>query len=469
LIERCERCIRVSDDKILFQKEHKMNRLRRFLVVLIVAALTLTAIPRPGLAQDLSGDLTISVESWMVEKYNMEALVKGFQAKHPGVKVKLLTHEGLGANYLKIFLEWAETKKSTADLYFGGLVSQLSPAMIDDQLIPWDDALTGDLAPEKWIQAFLQGGFLEGNAKGSQYPTIPGLGETMDFQVNVEYLKQINKVDGSGEPIFPKTYEEIAAYACDLAKLKVEGKPITGLEMEYGINFAPDTWTAAVVAAEGTYYTEDGKINWDSEAGKKWLEFQKNIVDQKCGGTKTFTDNNGARNGLKASQIAMINASNSRAPEANDVISPDKQKGNAVVRLFPYPGDKGNLAFTHQVYVPRVAANPKAARAFATEMILGQEAQVWSAVNFGKMPTLIANYDALPKDGRDAPNFAQVRKELDGPTQAQWLYKDGQALRQSYVNELQRYLIGEQSLDDTIKNLKAFQDKADLTVPGKKK
>jgi multiple sugar transport system substrate-binding protein len=394
----------------------------------------------------------------MVDKYNMKELVARFEKAHPNVKVKLLTHEGLGANYSNIFLEWAQTKKSTADLYFGGLVSQIAPAVIDDQLLPWDDVMTGELAPDKWIKPFLDAAYVPGPA-GSNYPTLPGLGETMNFQVNTKYLKEIGKLDADGKPIMPKTYDEIMDYACQLAKVEVGGKKLTGLEMEYGINFAPDTWMAAVVAAEGKYLTDDGKINWDSPAGRQWIEFQKKVVDEGCGGTLTFTDNNGARNGLKAGQIATINASNSRSTEANAVV------GTNVVQMFGYPGTGGVLAFSHQIYVPRVAKNPELARAFAREAILGEYGQTWSAEHFGKMPTLWANYDALAETD---PNFAQVRKELSGPAQGQWQFRDGQALRQAYVDELQRYLSGDQSIDEMISNLKASQDKSDLTIPGKK-
>jgi hypothetical protein len=415
------------------------------------------AAPAASSGEELSGPLTISVEAWMVDKYNMKELVDRFQKAHPKVQVKLLTHEGLGANYLNIFLEWAQTKKSTADLYFGGLISQIAPAIIDDQLLPWDEMMTGELAKDKWIPGFLGYSYVPGPA-GKQYPTLPGLGETMNFQVNTKLLEKIGKLD-NGKPVLPTSYAGIEEFACKLAAVDLNGKKATGLEMEYGINFAPDTWMAAVVAAEGTYLTADGKINWDSKAGRDWIAFQKNIIDKQCGGTLTFTDNNGARNGLKAGQIAIINASNSRSTEANAVL------GSNVVQMFEYPGGKGTLAFSHQLYVPKVAANPKLAQAFAREAILGQYGQVWSAEHFGKMPTLWANYNALA--GTD-PNFSQVRKELEGPTQGQWIYRDGQALRKAYVDELQKYLSGGQSIDDMINNLKAFQDKADLTVPGVK-
>jgi raffinose/stachyose/melibiose transport system permease protein len=43
------------------------------------------------------------------------------------------------------------------------------------------------------------------------------------------------------------------------------------------------------------------------------MAWQKEVVDRKCGGTLTFTDNNGARNGQQGGQVAIINASNSRS------------------------------------------------------------------------------------------------------------------------------------------------------------
>jgi ABC-type glycerol-3-phosphate transport system substrate-binding protein len=443
-----------------------MSYSRRFFVALTaISLLTCTYATRATAQDTLSGTLTVSVEAWMIEKYNMPELEARFEADHPDVQVEVITHEGLGAAYQNIFLEWAQTGSSTADLYFGGLVSQLTPAVIDDLLVPWDSTMTDELAPNKWIAAFLDSAYVDGDT-GTNYPTLPGLGETMNFQFNTKLFEEAGLVDETGAPRIPTSYEELEEYACQLATLKVGDQPITGLEMEYGLNFAPDTWMAAVIAAEGTYMTEDGRPNWQSEAGKAWIEFQKRIVDNKCGGTSVFTDNNGARNGLKAGQMAIINASNSRSTEGTNALCPEQGSvpctSGEVVQMFGYPGDGGTLAFTHQIYIPRVSDAVELAQAFAREQILSEYAQTWSATNWGKMPTLWANYDAL--DGSN-PNFVQVRNELEGPAMGQWLYRDGQLLRQAYVDELQRYLTGEQTLDEMIANLEAATDSADLTTP----
>ncbi len=441
-----------------------MKIARRTLFLVLLTGLLSLAVTGTGIAQgdDLSGELTVSVEAWMIDKYNMTELEERFEAAHPNVEVTIITHEGLGANYLNIFLQWAQTGSATADLYFGGLVSQISPAMLDDLLIPWDDVMVDELAPDQWIAAFLDSAYVDGPA-GTNYPTLPGLGETMNFQYNIGLLEMAGLVDSDGAAIVPTTYQEIAEYACALAELEVDGTGIVGLEMEYGINFAPDTWAAAVIASEGTYLTEDGVPNWDSQASRDWIEFQKSIVDQGCGGTATFTDNNGARNGLNAGQIAIINASNSRSTEGTRAMCANVMPcpTGETVEMFGYPGDGGVLAFSHQIYIPRVATNVELARAFAREAILGEYGQTWSAIHFGKMPTIWANYDALPEN----PNFAVVRAELEGSAMGQWRYRDGQLLRQAYVDELQLYLIGDQTLDEMIESLIAVLDDADLTQP----
>src|SRR5690606_2933481 len=175
-----------------------MNRIRP--IVLLIFACFLLPFPFATMAEDnLSGTLTVSVEAWMVEKYNMPELETRFEADHPDVDVVVLTHEGLGANYLNIFLEWAQTDASTADLYFGGLISQLSPAIIDDQLLPWDEMMVDELAPENWIPAFLDYSYVPG-PEGSNYPTLPGLGETMNFQYNTNHFVTAGLVDDAGNP-----------------------------------------------------------------------------------------------------------------------------------------------------------------------------------------------------------------------------------------------------------------------------
>jgi ABC-type glycerol-3-phosphate transport system substrate-binding protein len=448
-----------------------MKTLRLIHVLVLVGLLLTTFVVSVQAQDDLSGVVTVSVEAWMVEKYNMAELEARFEAAHPNVDVIVITHEGLGANYLNIFLEWAQTGQSTADLYFGGLVSQIAPAVIDDQLVPWDDVMVDELAPEMWIPAFLNSAYVSGEA-GTNYPTLPGLGETMNFQYNVALAEAAGLLNEEGM-LQPASYDEILTAACALAELEVDGQPITGLEMEYGINFAPDTWMAAVIAAEGTYLAEDGSINWSSEAGRQWIEFQKSVIDAGCGGSSTFTDNNGARNALKAGQAAIINASNSRSNEGTNALCPETEAvaiqpepqscpSGEYVQMFGYPGDGGVMAFSHQIYIPRVAQNIELARAFATEAILGEYGQTWSAIAFGKMPTIWANYDALAQDN---PNFAYVRAELEGPSMGQWVYRDGQLLRQAYVDELQLYLTGQQTLDDMINNLNAANASADLTIP----
>src|SRR5258705_12820527 len=102
--------------------------------------------------------------------------------------------------------------------------------------------------------------------------------------------------------------------ACKLAATPIQGKKITGFEGEYGLNFAPDTWTAAVVATEGTYLLPDGKVNWDSKAGRERMAWQKEAVDKKGGGPPPFTDNNGPRHRPQAAPAPGTNPPHPRPP-----------------------------------------------------------------------------------------------------------------------------------------------------------
>jgi ABC-type glycerol-3-phosphate transport system substrate-binding protein len=74
-------------------------------LALLVAGVTLVPLPPPATAQEeLSGNMAVSVEAWMVDKYNMKDLIARFEQAHPKAKVKLLAHEGLGAAYQRVVL-----------------------------------------------------------------------------------------------------------------------------------------------------------------------------------------------------------------------------------------------------------------------------------------------------------------------------------------------------------------------------
>jgi ABC-type glycerol-3-phosphate transport system substrate-binding protein len=338
----------------------------------------------------------------MVDKYNMKDLIARFEQAHPKVKVKLLTHEGLGAAYQRVFLEWAQTNKSTADLYFGGLVSQLTIPMIDDLLLPWDDMMTGELAPDKWIKAFLQSAWVAG-PKGSNYPTLPGLGETMNFQANTDYLKVIEGTDAQGNPIQPTSYKQILDLACKLAATPIQGKKITGFEGRIRPQFrSPTRGRRRWWPRRGTYLLPDGKVNWDSKAGREWMAWQKGRSwTGSAGHASPSRTTTAPATASRQGQVAIINASNSRSTENSNALN----KKN-VVRMFGYPGKGGVIAFSHQIYIPRVAASPKLARAFAREPSLARHGQTWSAEKFGRCRPSGPTTTLSPRTTRTSPSCA---------------------------------------------------------------
>ena len=56
-------------------------------LALLGAAVAPVPWTRPATAQEeLSGNMTVSVEAWMVDKYNMKDLIARFEQAHPKVK-----------------------------------------------------------------------------------------------------------------------------------------------------------------------------------------------------------------------------------------------------------------------------------------------------------------------------------------------------------------------------------------------
>lgn len=416
----------------------------------IVLALLVLVIFGNTLAQELEGELTVAVQPWLVDKFNMEELAQRFEADHPNVEVEVIT---FGLPLTPTFLEWTQTGDSTADLYFGGQFDKLAPAVINDLLLPWDDIMVGELAPENWYEGFLNP--VEG-VEGNKYPVIPGLGEVSSFQYNVKYAQEA----GYEVPVTPDTYTEILNFICDLDEL--DG--VTGAELHLGWNFSISNWQAAVYAMTGTTLDEAGRPDWDSDASRVYHEFLKEAVDRGCSGTLTLTDTNAARNGLKSGAVAVANEASSRANEASVALCPEQETPCASgqrVRQFPYPGDAGGtLGFTHNIFIPRVADRPDLARAFTTEQLLSEYAQTWSAEHYGKLPTLQANFAALPQDN---PNFGVLAPLLDNMGPA-WTFRDSQFLRDVYADQLALYIVGDISLDEMFDNLNRALDEADLTT-----
>ena len=429
----------------------------KYLLVTIVAGLILTVFGSLSMAQaDLSGELTIAVESWMVDKFNINELINRFQTDHPDVTVSVIN---VDSPKDPVFLEWQQTGTATADIYFGGAIGQLAPAITDDLLLPWDDIMVGDLAPDKWLGGFLY--YVDG-PEGTNYPVLPGLGEMMSFQYNADLLVMAGVIE-EGEAFAPETYDEIHDAICAANGLAVGDTTVVGAELHVGPNFALDDWQAAVVAAEGTSLDENGLPNWGSEASRTYLEFLKRTIDDGCSGTLTLTDTNAGRNGLKAGQVAIANETSSRANEASVALCPVASvpcPEGETVQQFGYPGGQGLVGAIHGIYIPRVAKHIDLARAFAVEQYFSNYAQTWSALNYGKLPTLKANFDALPSDNPNFSVLAPYLNSIEGP----WDFRDVQFLDDTFGENLAAYVVGDITLDEMIDELNNALDEADLTT-----
>ena len=58
----------------------------RAVLVLLMAAAMVPSAPPASAQEELAGNMAVSVEAWMVDKYNMKDLIARFEQAHPKVK-----------------------------------------------------------------------------------------------------------------------------------------------------------------------------------------------------------------------------------------------------------------------------------------------------------------------------------------------------------------------------------------------
>ena len=168
----------------------------------------------------------------------------------------------------------------------------------------------------------------------------------MNFQANTDYLKVIEGTDAQGNPIQPTSYKQILDTACKLAATPIQGKKITGFEGEYGLNFAPDTWTAAVVAPRGPIPARrQGELGQQGGGATGWRGRRKSWTGSAAAPSPSRTITAPAT-ASRQGRSPSSHATNSRSTENSNALN----KKN-VVRMFGYPGKgRGHCLLAPDLY-----------------------------------------------------------------------------------------------------------------------
>lgn len=384
-------------------------------------------------APEYSGELRVTAQAWMMGKYDFEGMKADFEAKHPGVTV--VYNQVDNADVTTNMLQWSQGK-TDCDIAIGGSREHAVQYAAMDYIIEFDDSFfTGDFAKENFFNSFLE----LGNVEGHQY-MIPFTGECMFIVVNKDLAKQAGIADADGNVPAVATWDELIEYAKKGAAI---GK--TGLSIDWGTNFMTYSYLSSLQGLRGTIFADDGKsIDFSSAEAQQVLTSWKKLVDEGCTPTDTFADMDAGRTNFKAGNVMMLMTAASRWIECQAQVG----QGNTTVIPIPGTDTNGSLAYIHGAVIPKASKQIDLAKLFIQEEMLSDHVQQTALNTYGKMSPLLKHYEGL--ENPDWPTVVAATKKAATPP----LYKDYAELDTGIICPvMQKYLIGDATLEDTVKTL----------------
>lgn len=399
-------------------------------------------------AEELTGELRVTTQAWMMGKYDFDALKADFEKNHPGVTV--VYNKVDNADVTTNMLQWSQGK-TNCDIAIGGSREHAVQYAAKDYIIDFgDDFFTGDLAKDKFFPAFLE----LGNVEGTQY-MIPITGEVMFIVANKELMKKAGLTDADGKIAPAKTWDELYEYA-KKATVQENGKTVqTGLSVDWGTNFMTYSYLSALQGIKGNFYESDGKtIDFTSAEAKGLLESWVKLVKDGYTPTDTFADMDAGRTNFKAGKVAMLMTAASRWIECQENVGKD----NTTVIPIPGTDTNGSLVYIHGAVIPKASPKIELAKLFIKEELLKTEFHVKALNTYGKMSPLLAHYQGL--ENADWPTVVDATKTAVTTP----LYKDFSKLDTGIQVELQKCIKGDQAVDATQSNLSKLIGTLDLTT-----
>lgn len=387
-------------------------------------------------------NLRVTLQAWMMGKYDFEGAKSSFEKNHPGVTVTYNQVDNVDVT--TSMLEWSQGKTS-CDIAIGGDRSQTVPYAANDYIVEFtdDNFFNGDFTKDKFYDTFLE----NGNIDGKQF-MIPLVGEVVGIVCNVPMMKEAGLVDDQGEIIPAKTWNELYDYAKKLTK---DGQ--TGFGIDWGSNMMLYTYEACLNGVAGTIFKDDGKtLEFTEDKSKALLEIWKKLVDEGYTTTDVFADMDANRTQFKSGQLAMHLAPASRWIEAGETL------GTENVGVIPIPGteEHGSLNYIHGMVIPKASKNQELAIQFIKEELLKDSFQQSAINGYGKMSPLKTHYENL-----DNKYWPEVLKFTENAITAP-LYKDTTKLDTYIQTEVQQYLTGSETLDDLQTRMDEYIGKLDL-------
>ena len=395
----------------------------------------------------MTGELRVTVQAWMLDRYDFDLMIRQFEAQRPGVRVTVNRVDN--ADVTTNMLEWA-TGRTTSDVAIGGSREHAVQYAARNFIVPFEDSFfTGKFAKENWFPAFLE----LGNVEGTQY-MIPFTGEIMFIAANKELMREAGLMDASGNIPTPRDWNQLFEYA--RATTILEGGRVrqTGLSIDWGINFMMYSYLSALQGVRGNIFEADGRtIDFTSPQSAELLNQWLRLVNAGYTPTDTFADMDAGRSNFRAGRVAMLMTAASRWIETEAFL------GENATTVIPIPGTdrNGSLVYIHGAVIPRASPRIELAQAFVKEALLDDDLH-HTALNLnGKMSPLSAHYNNLRN-----PDWPMVVRATETAISTP-LYRDFSRLDQTAFVELQNFLSGAQTVQDTQNRLGSFIRTLDLS------
>lgn len=393
--------------------------------------------------------LRICTQSWIPQKFKLVEVADQFMKENPKVKIVIEQFDSQ-ATYSWHPLS-VEANRKKYDIFIGSsrehIVSYVSMGLIDSfETGFFDDKFRKD----DFFPSFLE----LGNIGGKQY-MIPLMGELMMIVVRKDLFRKRGLVNQSGQPIPAKTWEDLDNYVRKLTSAGEKGEKTYGINIDFGKNMMVYSFYSALQARKGSIFNDRTLyIDTSSEDVHYLLTKWRQLVREDLAPTYTFEDPDAGREQFKAGKVVMLLAPHSRWVECAGVLGEDK------VGIIPLPGagHNGSLTYIHGIVLSKNASNRALAIRFIKEKLLSRDFQAWSMKKYGKIPSLIRNYNpALSTEWKEI--FSAVRDSTTLP-----LYKDWAEFDRVLQLEIRNCVLNKQSVSGTITKLTEQLNKIDKST-----
>lgn len=404
--------------------------------ILILCILSFFLFFKPDI-NDRLNTLCILSPTWVIEKFKISEAMDEFMDENPEITVVVEENNNYDSAYYPLMSKSLQNKY---DIVIGGSREHIVLLAASGIIIDFDEGFfDDDLRRDDFFPSFLE----LGNINGNQY-MIPLMGELMSIVIRKDLFLEAGLTDRDGSPIPPEDWEQLHFYAQKLTKENEQGEKIYGINIDFGENMLLYSFYASLQAERGNIFDDNASfIDVSSKDVKYILDAWRRLVKDGLAPTYTFEDLDAGRNNFKKGTVAMLLSPHSRWTEISKVL------GEKNVGIIPIPNAEknGSLTYIHGITVPSNSPNKELAFRFIKEKLMARDFQSWSMDKYGKIPSLIRNYDTSLSTEWNAI-LSWVRDATTLP-----IYKNWPKIDKILQIEFQKCIIGKQTSEETIKNI----------------